>query len=204
MNQQGEETTSAPIKRHLDLWIGILFGVGLAAALSVGQKIITLRFSLSTIETIIGQVFFTLTAAVLVVTHVYSQKFITWNKIFIGFEILVSLTVFVLAVWSSKHSFWPSVALAHLAIIISFTFLLFSLLVYAEAIFTQELREQRLIPLPTIGLQMTAIFLLLYVGRIIFPQNHIFLIVYLTLALFDMTSRVPTQKKNEKWEPLIS
>lgn len=195
--------TPAPIKRHLDLWIGILLGVGIAAALSAGHKISTLGISIETFAEIEGRAFFALTAGVLVITHIFRQEFLKWNRTFIAAELIVSLGLFALAVWANEQGFWETKALAHLSIVAPFIFLLFSLLVYAEAIFTQRMRDEKLIPLRTIVLQMASIFLLLYVGRIIFPPNHVFLTIYLALALFDMTSRAPMLDKKERWEPLL-
>lgn len=204
MDSPTEENLEVPIKRRLDLWIGILLGVGIAAGFSTVKILVAQGFSLSVLGEIEGRLFFATTALVLVVTHVYRDTFITWNNLFIYLTLVISSTVFSLSMWTNTVGFWSAPVIGRFVIIFAFMFLLFSLLVLAEAIFTSELREQRLIPLPTIGLQMVSIFLLLYVGRIIFPPHHIFLIVYLTLSLFDMTSRVPVQHGDEKWEPLLS
>ncbi len=198
-----KESNPTQIKRHLDLWIGILLGVGIAAALSAGHKIVALGLSAETFAEIEGRAFFALTAGILVVTHIFRQEFLHWNKTFIKAELIVSLGLFTLAIWAKQQGFWETKALAHLTIIAPFCFLLFSLLVYAESVFTQDLRDKKLIPLRTIGLQMLSIFLLLYVGRIIFPPNHVFLTIYLALALFDMTSRAPALGKEDRWEPLL-
>ena len=204
MDTTNDNSTPAPVKRHLDLWIGILLGVGVAAGLSAGHKLMTMGLTISTFEEIEGRAYFALTAAVLVITHIYRQEFLCWNKTFVKAEVLISLPLFVLAVWAKQHGFWESTALAHLSIIVPFSFLLFSLLVYAESLFTQELRDKKLIPLVSIGLQMASVLLLLYVGRMVFPPNHVFLTVYLALSLFDMTSRAPALGKEDRWEPLLT
>jgi len=201
---QSQHQTPITVKRHLDLWIGILLGVGVAAALSAIQKLTELGLSVAAFEEIEGRAYFTFTAAVLVGTHIYRTVFASWNGLFIKIQFLVSLLLFGLAVWAQASSFWQSTAIAHLVIIVPFTFLLFSLLAVAESIFTQDLRDKKLVPLWTISLQMIAVFLLIYVGRIVFPPNHVFLTIYLALALFDMTSRSPALNKNERWEPLLS
>ena len=146
MGNSNENTPPAPIKSHLDLWVGILLGVGVAASLSAGQKLMTLGFTLSTLEEIEGRAYFALTAAVLVVTHIYRQEFLRWNKTFVKSQVLISLPLFGLAIWAKQQGFWESKALAHLSIIVPFSFLLFSLLVYAESLFTRDLREKKLIP----------------------------------------------------------
>lgn len=204
-------TATQTPKRHLDLWIGVLLGVGFAATMSAFRLLSSQGLNEASFAEIEGRLFFALTAAALVVTHIYRQAFVDWNKTFVALGIGISSLLSILIVRFGQQGIldWlvadhkHLVPVVHDIAMVPFAALLFFLLAYAEALFSHKQREQKLIPLPTIALHMVAVLLLIYTGRMIFPPDHIFLTLYLAIVLFDMTSRVPVLAKEDRWKPLL-